>query len=606
MPRPRRRTASVLFLTLLAWSVALPQETRFAVITDTHIGAGGAAAELEAIVARINRMKEVEFVIHTGDITEKGRDSEFSEAKKILDGLHCPYSIIPGNHDSHWIGYGLAGFRKTWGDDKFLFQKGGSFFVGLNAWDLGHVAPQDLRWIEQRVLEMPPSATIFLFIHNPLSSIDNWFALSNILRGCRAFVISGHVHRSEEVTYNGIPGATIRAAISSQKAGWGFAVVRDTLEDIDFYEVGETGGPDLWGIISKAQSREIPEIHRTLFENFGAEILWMNDLKIRLPAPLAVWNDFLYSADHSGMITCFDLKGKILWRFEGKLPFVSRPAVVDGMLWAAAANGRIFKLDAKTGKRLNSSEIKDDAQSQLVVFSNHDGRKRALLVGTRSGKMMRLDADSLTEIWTNKDAAGAIQTRPLVIGGKVIYGSWDGRLRCLDETSGRLLWSWTENYNFYYSPAGCVPQTDGRHVFVCAPDGYVSSVDLSSGQTQWRKKYSCWESIGISEDGKRILVKGRVDEFDILEAESGSLVHKIVPSHGIGDIMAAEPIEWKGSVIFGAQNGFVYRIDHNGQISPLLFLGAAGIHTIQHIKDNLFAASNLDGRIAVFKIPSSD
>jgi len=70
--------------------------------------------------------------------------------------------------------------------------------------------------------------------------------------------------------------------------------------------------------------------------------------------------------------------------------------------------------------------------------------------------------------------------------------------------------------------------------------------------------------------------------------------------------MAVEPIEWKGSVIFGAQNGFVYRIDHNGQMSPLLFLGTAGVHTIQHIKDNLFAASNLDGRVVVFKILSSD
>jgi len=133
MPRPRWRTASVLFLALLAWSVALPQETRFAVITDTHIGAGGAAAELEAVVARINGLKEIEFVIHTGDITEKGRDSEFAEAKKILDRLHCPYSIIPGNHDSHWIGYGLAGFRKTWGDDKFLFQKGKQPFVSRPA-----------------------------------------------------------------------------------------------------------------------------------------------------------------------------------------------------------------------------------------------------------------------------------------------------------------------------------------------------------------------------------------------------------------------------------------------------------------------------------------
>ena len=606
MPRPRRRTAAVLFFIFLACPFAFPQETRFAVIADTHVGAGNAAAELEAIVARINGLPGVAFVVLAGDITEKGGPAEFGEAKRILDELAVPYYALPGNHDSHWLGYGLSGFRNTWREEKFLFQKNNTYFIGIHGWDLGHVSPQDLLWLERRVSECPPSSTILIFIHQPLNSLDNAFAVSNILRGRRAFVLSGHVHRNEEVEYNGIPGATVRAAISGKKTGWGFTLVQDMPDDLHLYEAGETGEPELWGIVSKTQPREVPEIHRPPFENFGVDILWMHDLKTRLSAPLVSWKDLTYCADDSGRLTCFGAKGEALWTFDAGESFVSRPAVFDGSIWAAAAGGRVFKLEAKTGRLLKSADIKERAQSQLAVFPFRDGQKLGLLVGTVSGKMTCLDAGSLEILWANKDAAGAIQSRPLIAAGKVVFGSWDGRLRCLDAADGRRLWAWTENANFYYSPAGCIPQTDGINVFVCAPDGYVSSVDLDSGQTRWRKKYDGWESLGLSEDRKKILVKSRTDEFNIVEAENGDLVQKISPAHGGGDFIPAEPIERKGSIIFGAQNGFVYRIDPGGRMSPLLFLGTAGVQTVLHLGDDLFAAANVDGRIAVFRIRSQD
>jgi len=133
------------------------QSLKFAVITDTHIGSEeSASAELEAIVRLINRRQGLAFAVVTGDITEKGRSVEFREAKKILDGLTVPYHVIPGNHDCHWIGHGLTNFRNAWGDDRFLFQKGDSVFVGLNAWDSGHLAPEDLAWLEKTLGNAPP------------------------------------------------------------------------------------------------------------------------------------------------------------------------------------------------------------------------------------------------------------------------------------------------------------------------------------------------------------------------------------------------------------------------------------------------------------------
>jgi outer membrane protein assembly factor BamB len=227
-----------------------------------------------------------------------------------------------------------------------------------------------------------------------------------------------------------------------------------------------------------------------------------------------------------------------------------------------------------------------------------------------------------------------IQSRPLAVGRRIVYGSWDGRVHALDILDGRELWTWPRaepsayhspvdyshgrvrrnwtpgqspgplppsgNPNFYYSPAGCAPQTDGRRVFVCAPDGFVTALDLETGTAAWREKHGAWESLGISPDGRRLLVKGIAGEFRVLDAETGRLIRRTSPAHGKSDILPVVPLEWDGRILYGSQNGFVYEIGPEGTISPLMFLGAAGVHSFQRLKDGIFLASNLDGQIAVF------
>ena len=66
---------------------------KFAFISDTHIGSpnGGAEEDLRRTVADINQIKDLDFVVITGDITELGKDEEIKLAKKILDSLHIKY-----------------------------------------------------------------------------------------------------------------------------------------------------------------------------------------------------------------------------------------------------------------------------------------------------------------------------------------------------------------------------------------------------------------------------------------------------------------------------------------------------------------------------------
>ncbi len=213
--RIRRFSFPAAFLgTLLLSGLLGAQTVRFAVISDTHVGADGAAAGLRAVVEAVKAQPGLRFVVLDGDLTEKGRDDEFAEFKSIVAGLTVPSYALPGNHDLHWMGFGGEGFRTALGESRFTFQEGGAAFIGMSAGDLGHFAPADLAWLEETARKLPPERDIFLFVHYPPSSIDNWVRARNILVPHRVCVISGHVHSDSLEETAGIPVFTVRAALA--------------------------------------------------------------------------------------------------------------------------------------------------------------------------------------------------------------------------------------------------------------------------------------------------------------------------------------------------------------------------------------------------------
>jgi calcineurin-like phosphoesterase family protein len=602
MNRVLRNLFRGVFTLALAASAAA-QPLKFAVFSDTHVGAGTAAADLGMLVDAVNADPSIRFVVVTGDVTEKGSDAELREAKAILGRLKVPFHALPGNHDTHWAGYGGVGFVETFGADKFAFEADGFAFLGLNAWDMGHFAPDDVLWLEEKVRRLPADTEIFFFSHYPPDSVDNWARVHAILRTRRTIVVAGHVHADRQAEFHGLPVWTVRAGLAAKDAEPGFDVIT---ADRDTIEIGrpETDQPlHLWGSYSR-RGREIPpEIALVPIPPAKAEILWRRELGTRLGVAPVFDGKRLYTADHRGRVTCWDLKGKSLWVFEAKAPFISRPAVQGKFLLAASADGKLFKLDTETGHAYVTADLGLRPTSPIVPFVDRRGKIARFWLGTSTGRLLCLNEFNLTPFWSSDAALGPIQSAPLLVGRTVLFGAWDGSAHGLDEATGKTLWRWTENDNFYFSPAGCAPSSDGRAVFFCSPDGFVSAVDAMTGKTLWRVKAGAWESLGLSADGRRIMVKSRLDEFSVLVAADGSPLRKIAPAHGAGDLFPAEPIEWKGRILYGVRTGSILSIDAAGRVETLLNLGPGDIHTLLDLGGGRFAAASVDGSLVVFRIP---
>ena len=460
-------------------------------------------------------------------------------------------------------------------------------------------------WLEEKLMSVKPGQEVVFYIHHPLDGdVDNWFNVTNMLRNYDiTSVLHGHGHSNRIVNFNGIPAAMGRSTLSKNKS-WGYNIVSSTKDSLLFYEINRENKSKLWGGIGKANDTIVPKIDSLQFINYDVNILWKEELNSSMSASLFPGKDKLFAATKDGILHCYSFDGKKLWSYDTHGTVFSRPVQNRDIVAVGTIEGDLITINVNTGEALQIIGITEPITSQLISYDlkNNDKLTAGVIVGTANGNLFCYDLYTLELIWENNSAQGMIETLPLYVKDKIIFGCWDNYLYCVDAKTGVLNWKWTGNKNFYYSPAAHWTVTDGRNVYVSTPDKFVSAVDLLQGTTVWRKNdFASWESIGIDSQGKNLLIKSLTDKFYIVDAKTGKLIKEVNAKFGL-DTMPNQPVEDNGNIFWGSKNGSVYLIDKKYNWKPLLFTGTSRVHSVYHLKDNLYAASNMDGGIYVFSL----
>jgi len=600
------------FLIFLLFSCSsLAQPFKFGWITDLHIGSTNAAADLQAVVQDINLKKEISFVVATGDITETGKTEDLINAKQILDKLNVPYYIIPGNHDTKWSESGAKVFSDLWKDDKFKFEYGNTVLLGLNSgipWrgGGGHFTPEDLHWLDSLLSTVSSEKEILFFAHHQLDKeVDNWFKVTNILskRNIKEIFV-GHGHANRVYDFNGLPGVMSRSTQTAKGKSWGYTLVDDQADSLFFYEITKDTLDKKWNAVGKQNPIEYAYIDSTDYKNYSADVLWQKDLKTTMVAGVTTSAGKVLAATKKGVLFCFDETGKQLWRNDLGASIFSKPAVANNIAIVGTMKGDLYTLDLTNGHVIQVIGLDEAITSPIATMAiDYEGEKSyAIIFGTATGKIFSYELSSLDLLWSNASAGGMIESKPLVQRDKIIFGSWDTFLYCLDASTGLLNWKWTGNPVFNYSPGSTPIVTDGKNVFFATPDKAITAVDLLLGTTSWRKTdYDAWESIGISNNRKSLFVKSQNDKLHFISTLNGKLQKTIDMKFGL-DTGPVQPIEVNGTIYFGGKNGNIYSIDSKFNFTSLFFMGTARTHSLQEMDEHRIAASNMDGKIIVFKV----
>lgn len=86
--------------------------------------------ETEDFVEAVNKRRDIDFVIHGGDLSDFGMKKEFCWMEDILGKLRVPHVVIIGNHDH--LGTGDNIYKIMYGDLNFSFIYGKVKFLCLN------------------------------------------------------------------------------------------------------------------------------------------------------------------------------------------------------------------------------------------------------------------------------------------------------------------------------------------------------------------------------------------------------------------------------------------------------------------------------------------
>lgn len=532
----KRALTSFLLLILYLSVYAQVKPFCFAQLTDIHIN-GDSPSQLDALknsVQQINSTENVDFVIVTGDLTDNGDMESMLNVKRCLNRLRMPYYVCMGNHETTWSASGCMAYGRIFGKEHYSLDKNGVRFLFFNSGPLlkmalGHVSPGVISWAKRKIQEAKEhSMPVIAVTHYPMKEgdVDNWYEVTDAFRetGNLKLFIGGHYHRLRNWDYDGIPGILMRSNLPDKEGRSGYGLYEVTPDSIRafLHNYGEEkqflGAFSLKSIpyLASGKAEKYPDYSDNVRFPDVKE-LWVKQTGGAIYGSPAVEKNRVFIGDDDGFVKAFNLKnGKELWSFHTEHRVIGGPAVQKGIVVVGSADKFIYGLDAKCGRLL----WKVPASQPVLGAVSID--KGIAFVGSGDSVFRAIDIKTGHIVWKYQTVPGYVMTKPLVTEDKVIFGAWDNTLYCLDKRDGKELWKWTNGLkDMHYSPAQVWPVSSNDRVFIVDPKRAMTAIDINTGKTIWRTFQSkVRESIGLSEDGKRIYAKTMQDSVVCYDALS--------------------------------------------------------------------------------------
>ena len=232
----------ILLFVISVFTLSLPaccQDIRFVQITDLHYRNDSTSQErLDAIIKDINEIKNLDFVVFTGDNIDKAEPETLVKLLKHAQKINVPYYFVLGNHDL-FKSAGLTRevyarlikkydkFQRT-KNTNFEFETKGVIFIVLDGANEfipgpgGYYKPNTLEWLDKTLTKYKKKKVVMLQ-HFPLKQrhterdaykIERYQELLKKHNNVIA-TFSGHFHANEEYVQDGIFHAITGRAFGS-------------------------------------------------------------------------------------------------------------------------------------------------------------------------------------------------------------------------------------------------------------------------------------------------------------------------------------------------------------------------------------------------------
>jgi len=129
-------------------------------------------------------------------------------------------------------------------------------------------------------------------------------------------------------------------------------------------------------------------------------------------------------------------RAKVVWHSSvGEADvYIFTPAVYEGAVYAAGADGRLSRFDGASGKRVWRVKTKEELSGGVGADAG------VVVVGTRKGALLAYDVNG-KPLW-KAQVSSEVLMAPRVAQGLVVVRSGDGRIFALDAKDGKQRWEY--------------------------------------------------------------------------------------------------------------------------------------------------------------------
>jgi outer membrane protein assembly factor BamB len=262
-----------------------------------------------------------------------------------------------------------------------------------------------------------------------------------------------------------------------------------------------------------------------------------------------------------GEVLAFDRNGKSLWKAQVSGEVLAPPEAAEGTVVARAGDGRVYGLDAASGKQ---KWIYQRTPPALSVRT-HAGvvlDRGAVFVGFPAGRLVALSLASGAIGWdavvalprgaTELERAADITSLPVIDGNRVCAAAFQGRVACFDAVRGTQVWA-----RDLSSIAGMA--ADDRYFYVTDDKNAVMALDKVSGASIWRQDKLLRRNVsGPLAIGRYVVVGDLEGYVHLISRDDGSFAARIATD---GSPINAPPIALDlTSFAVQTRNGGVYAI----------------------------------------------
>jgi len=263
-------------------------------------------------------------------------------------------------------------------------------------------------------------------------------------------------------------------------------------------------------------------------------------------------NKNIYVGNLSGELYCLSAdSGEVRWKYEcessiyGSTNWVMNPQTQKPWILVGSYDNRLYCLDAGTGK-LNWSYETDNyingapaTDGVHVVFGGCDEMLHILSV---------LDGKKIGEVWAGSYIPGSAA----LVDGKAYLGQYDNKLICVDRKRKTIDWEYQDKDNpdsFFSSPA-----VGKDRVLIGSRNDYLHCVDRKTGKKIW--VFRTHDDIDSSPviAGEKAVVGSLDGRLYIVDMATG----KELWSYEIGAPLFSCPAVDGGFIVIGADDGRIY------------------------------------------------